>query len=326
MFNLPDTDAVGDSFPSSSSGSAFDSVGSLDASRPLDATSGTALNARRLEQEQLFLEAAGAGNRRAETFDLFLSPDLLQVSQLESDQAAGQDPVITSDGGGNNAVIHVAEGNTFITDMSVTDPQGDTEGNGIYYAINDGEDIDLFNIDPYTGEITFKLTPVWENPIDHNGDNVYRINVLAFDSDWNADTQFLNVVVDAAPIIISDGAGPTATVHVSEGSTFVTDVQTFDPDGDSEGNGITYDLNAGEDAHLFKINPTTGNINFKAAPVWANPQDHDANNVYRVNVIAFDADWNADTQFINVVVDFPGALGPNITSDGGDATATLNLI
>ncbi|MEO0540506.1 MAG: sialate O-acetylesterase [Cyanobacteria bacterium P01_A01_bin.105] len=256
-----------------------------------------------------------------DSFDLFLSPTL-----LKSAQSPAQNPVITSNGGGDNATVHVTEGNTFVTDMAITDPQGDTEGDGLYYMINDGEDIDLFNIDAYTGEITFKLTPVWDSPIDQDGDNVYHINVVAFDSDWNADVQFLNVVVDAVPIIISDGEGPTATVHVSEGTTFVTDVQTFDPDGDSEGNGILYDINAGEDASLFDIDTTTGEISFKSAPSWNNPQDHDANNVYRLNVIAFDSDWHADTQFINVVVDYPGTAGPTITSNGGGATANLAIV
>ncbi len=265
------------------------------------------------------------GKSLESTSDLFLSPAILQDVPLQSDAAPGEDPIITSNGGGDNAIVHVTEGTRFVTDMTVTDPQGDTEGDGLYYMINDGEDIDLFHIDPYSGEITFKLTPAWNTPIDHDGDNVYHINVLAFDSDWNADVQFITVVVDAVPIIISDGEGPTATVHVSEGASFVTDVQTFDPDGDAEGNGIFYDINAGEDAHLFNIDSTTGEITFNTPPVWSNPQDHDANNLYRINVIAFDSDWHADTQFINVIVDYPGSSGPSITSDGGGATANLSM-
>ncbi|MEO1740799.1 MAG: sialate O-acetylesterase [Cyanobacteria bacterium J06629_9] len=250
---------------------------------------------------------------------------LESVISLNRAAQALEHPVITSDGGGADTVVHISEGTIAVTDVEAFDPQGDTEGDGLYYMINDGEDIDLFNIDAYTGEITFKQAPAWNNPLDHDSNNVYRINILAFDSDWNADVQFINVIVDAAPIIISNGEGPTATVHVSEGDTFVTDVQTFDPDGDSEGNGIFYQINAGEDAHLFDIDSTTGEIYFKSAPVWNNPLDHDSNNLYRINVIAFDSDWQADVQFINVIVDYPTA-SPAITSDGGGDTASVAAV
>ena len=279
-----------------------------------------------MEQDLPVMETDITGPLRAETPDLFLSPALLQSAPSNSTPSSSEDPVITSNGGGSNAIVHVTEGNTFVTDMTATDPLGDTEGDGLYYMINDGEDVDLFNIDPYTGEITFKLIPAWNNPIDHNGDNIYRINVLAFDADWNADVQFIDVIVDAVPIIISDGQGPTATVYVDEGKTAVTDVQTFDPDGDSEGNGILYNINAGEDAHLFNIDASTGQITFKSAPMWSDPQDHDDNNVYRINVVAFDSDWHADTQFINVFVNYPSSSGPSITSHGGGPTATLDSV
>ena len=47
---------------------------------------------------------------------------------------------------------------------------------------NHASDIDNLNIDSSTGDLTFKKTPDYENPLDTNGDNVYKFEVEA--KDW----------------------------------------------------------------------------------------------------------------------------------------------
>lgn len=236
-------------------------------------------------------------------------------------------PIITSNGGSNYAAIHVSEGNTLVTDVNASDADGDTEGNGITYQINAGADANLFNINANTGKIHFKAAPDWHNPGDADGNNVYELNVLAFDSNWNADSQFMSVVVGAPPTITSNGGGSTATIHVDEGNTFVTNVNSTDPNGDTEGNGIQYYLNDGADAHLFEINHDTGEISFKTPPDWENAIDADGNNVYDVNVVAIDSVGHADSQFMSVVVDNVAESGgaPVITSNGGEDTAFIYM-
>ena len=88
-----------------------------------------------------------------------------------------------------------------------------------------------------------------------------------------------DVVEVTQPIITSNGGGDTAVIEVDEGTLAVTDVMTTGSNGYSEGNGLSYTLNAGDDADLFNIDANTGVISFKTAPDFENPADADGNNV-----------------------------------------------
>jgi len=157
-------------------------------------------------------------------------------------------PIITSNGGGDTAVIEVDEGTLAVTDVMTTGSNGYSEGNGLSYTLNAGDDADLFNIDANTGVISFKTAPDFENPADADGNNVYFANVLVQDPTGQSDSQFLSIVVKnvaeggVAPVITSSGGGSSALVKVKENSSFVVDMQSTDADGDTEGNGITYQL------------------------------------------------------------------------------------
>ncbi|MGB7247920.1 MAG: DUF4347 domain-containing protein [Phormidesmis sp.] len=217
-------------------------------------------------------------------------------------------PLITSNGGGDTAVINLNEGMSVVTDVETTGANGYSEGNGLMYSINAGDDADLFDIDATTGVISFKTAPDFENPADADSDNVYFINVLVLDPTWQADSQFLSIVVKnvaeggSAPVITSNGGEGYAFTQIQENQTLSLDVEATDADGDSEGNGLTYSINAGEDAHLFEINPQTGVISFNAAFDYENPLDHDHNNIYRINVLATDSTGKAVGQFLEIAV------------------------
>ena len=79
-------------------------------------------------------------------------------------------PEITSNGGGDDATLDIAENTTFVTDVNVTD-DSDSEGDGITYSISGGDDAGLFNIDANTGELSFNDAPDFEAPQDQNQDN-----------------------------------------------------------------------------------------------------------------------------------------------------------
>ena len=217
-------------------------------------------------------------------------------------------PIITSDGGGETAVITLNEGTTAVTDVTATPANGFSEGNGFTYSLNAGDDADKFNIDPTTGVLSFNAAPDFENPADADGNNVYFANVLVQDPTGAADSQFLSIVVEnvteggSAPVITSSGGGDTAFVQIEENATVALDMQATDADGETEGNGIVYRINAGEDASLFSIDANTGVISFNAAPDYENPLDSDRNNIYRINVLAEDSTGRADSQFIQIEV------------------------
>ncbi len=102
------------------------------------------------------------------------------------------------------------------------------------------------------------------------------------DSDPLTDLQDIAVTVtDAAeaPTITS-----SASVSVAENQTAVIDVASTDPDGDTEGAGLTYTLTGGADQALFSIDANSRVLSFDAAPDFEAPGDAGANNVYDVQV------------------------------------------
>jgi hypothetical protein len=88
----------------------------------------------------------------------------LLVSVVQANQA----PVITSDGGGDNASLAVDENNAAVTRVAATDPNS----NNISFAIVGGTDANSFAIDPVTGELSFASAPDHETPTDADHDNV----------------------------------------------------------------------------------------------------------------------------------------------------------
>ncbi len=232
---------------------------------------------------------------------------VLSIAISDVTEGAGSAPVITSSGGGAYATAQVQEGDRTVVDMAVTDADGQTEGNGITYSIEGGIDSRLFSIDANTGVLTFKATPDFEAPADANGDNIYGVEIFVADATGRFDSQFIdvrvtNVVEGTSPVITSGGGGDTALIQVKEGTRLAVDMQASDAEGDREGSGITYRINAGEDAALFEIDPNTGVISFKLKPDYESPLDHDLNNLYRINVLAFDSTGRADSQFIQLQV------------------------
>jgi len=87
---------------------------------------------------------------------------------------------------------------------------------------------------------------------------------------------------------------------------------------------LTYSITGGADAAKFTINATTGALSFVSAPDAEAPTDAGANNVYDVQVEVSDG-TNADTQAIAVTVTNVNDNTPTITSNGGGATAAINV-
>ena len=119
------------------------------------------------------------------------------------------------------------------------------------------------------------------------------------DSDTLTGVQNLQVTVtdaNEAPSITS-----AAAVSVPENQTAAIDVQSIDPDGDTEGAGLTYSL-GGVDQALFSIVPATGVLTFNSPPNFEAPGDAGANNVYDVQVTVTDSDTLTGVQNLQVTV------------------------
>ncbi len=147
-------------------------------------------------------------------------------------------PVITSNGGGDNAAIDVAENSTAVTtavatDVDVTDTRTYSKG---------GTDGGLFTIDTNTGVLAFAAAPDFETAGDANADNDYVVTVTATDANGGTDTQTITVTVtnvNEAPVVTVPGA---QSVNEDASKAF-TGVSVADVDADLS-TGLTVTLAA----------------------------------------------------------------------------------
>ncbi|ARE39565.1 hypothetical protein RGUI_1424 [Rhodovulum sp. P5] len=87
-------------------------------------------------------------------------------------------------------------------------------------------------------------------------------------------------------------------ITVDENTTFVIDVDASDADGDA----LTYSIEGGDDAAFFTIDASTGELTFKTAPDYENPQDVCNDNTYKVLVKVDDGKGGTATQLLTVCV------------------------
>jgi hypothetical protein len=209
-------------------------------------------------------------------------------------------PVITSNGGGVNANVNVAENTSAVTMVTSTD----VDGGAPSYAIVGGADAALFSINTATGALSFVGAPDFEAPTDAGGNNIYDVTVQVADGNGGFDTQLISVAVtgvnDNAPVITSHGGGASAALSVAENSNAVAVIAALDLDLPTQ--ALTYGIAGGADAAQFTINPSTGLLRFNVAPNFEAPGDADGNNVYDVTVQVTDGGGGFDSQAIGVTV------------------------
>jgi hypothetical protein len=201
--------------------------------------------------------------------------------------------VIISNGGGASAAISMSENLTAVTTVTAAD----YAGSAVNYAISGGVDAARFTINAATGALAFVAAPNFEAPNDTGLNRVYDVVVSASDG-IITDTQALAITitnVNEAPIITSNGGGNTATIALTESSTYVGMIAATDP----EGTARTYSIIGGADAARFAITASGGILTLISAPNFEAPTDANGDNVYDVIVQASDGVL-ADTQAISV--------------------------
>lgn len=200
-----------------------------------------------------------------------------------------------------------------------TDPDA---GASLTFEITGGADAALFQINAGTGALSFKSAPNFEAPLAAAGGNTYNVVVQVSDGSLT-DTQAIAVKVtnvNEAPVISSDSGSNTAALSLAENGAAITAVKASDQDA---GTIIRYSISGGADAALFKIDPATGALSFKAAPDFEVPRDLGSNNIYDVVVKASDGALS-DTQTLAISVTNVNET-PSITSDGGSEQASISV-
>jgi VCBS repeat-containing protein len=160
---------------------------------------------------------------------------------------ANDAPVITSDGGGDNASVSVAEDTTAVTTVTATDVD---DGSSRSYSVVTGAgspDAAKFTINPTTGALSFVNAPDYEAPGSAAGSNTYTVQVQVDDGAGGVDVQTLSVNVT------DDAEAPVAPALVA---------QTFlGGSGDQGATDVSY-----ANGHLY--------LTYNALPVLQQPSDH----------------------------------------------------
>ena len=201
-------------------------------------------------------------------------------------------PVITSNGGGDNAAVSVAENSTGVTVATATD----LDSTILSFAIDGGADAGLFVIDPTTHVLAFASPRDFEAPSDSNHDNVYQVTVRVRDSDGNSDRQ--NLAVAVANVSGMTIPGGDDVVHgIAENAKAAITVTASSIDTDAP----IFTIAGGVDAAKFAINAVSGALAFVSPPDFEEPLDANHDNSYDV-VVKATGGGASDTQTIHVSV------------------------
>lgn len=223
-----------------------------------------------------------------------------------------------------DAVDFEENGTGVVIDVQSTDDTN-AEFLGLTYSLIASNDSGLFTIDADDGEIRFVNSPDFESPIDGNIDNDYLVEVEVCDNGGGCSLQLITVSVtneNEMPDITSGGGNPTQSITLLEEiETTVTTITATDPDA---GDVLTYSISGGVDELDFSIDSATGELVFNLPPDFEMPIDDDTNNEYVVEVTVTDAGGLTDVQTISITIT-DGNDPPEITSDGGNATASLTV-
>ena len=181
----------------------------------------------------------------------------------------------------------------------------DPAGGGIDWSLsNTSHETDRFDFGISSrGVLTFDTSPDYEDPDDHDQNNVYRITVRATDDNGDYDELDVTVTVTNLAPTITSGAH---WVDYDEGDTVsVGDYVASDPGGGD----ISWSLR-GIDAGDFRIS-RSGVLTFDSTPDFENPLDSGGDNEYNITVRASDASGTTAQRDVTVTVT---NLPPTITS------------
>ena len=218
-------------------------------------------------------------------------------------------PTITSDGGGDNATLSIAENTTAVTTVHATDVDA---GTVLQYTKIGGADAAKFDLDLNSGVLSFHNAPDFETPTGSvNGGEGYVVQVQASDG-IATDVQTITVNVtnaNLAPVITSGATGSEA-----ENTPIANAVYTVTATDDGENSGtLVYSLSSGGDNDLFAINGSTGAVTFKNSPNFESPLDSGGDNHYDITVHANDGTLDT-TKAVQITVTDVNDVAPVFTS------------
>ena len=190
----------------------------------------------------------------------------------------------------------------------------DDDDDGIWIGDQDRTLVGNRNGDPQNGEITSAVTDRAAD-LDHDSPGVL--------SDHKVDGS--RTTDNVAPSFTS-----LATFDAAENQTAAGTVVADDSDADDSVTG--YAITGGADQALFEIGATSGELTFKSAPNFEDPQDTDTGNDYEVTVQAtsgtdtreMTADQTITVTVTDVDTEAPGKPGTPTVSAGSATSLRVN--
>ena len=210
-------------------------------------------------------------------------------------------------GSNGSAAYSVPENLLPVATLAGQDPEGDDILFSILTGPGLGADGGLFQIDPFTGALSFVSPPDHEAPADAGRDNECLVTVQISDGKGGLCEQLVHVFVtdlsegaNAVPLITSHDAGAAASLSVSEQTAGVITTVTASDSGDLSGMTVvaarlSFSLE-GVDAALFRIDSSTGELSF------VTPPDYETRNVYEIVVRVTDSNGAFDLQTLTIHV------------------------
>ena len=195
-----------------------------------------------------------------------------------------------------SASVAVNENSTSVVYTALADDPD--AGDVISYGV-EGADSALFAIDATSGELNFLSPPDYESPLDSGADNTYDLTITAQDLVGNQGQQSLTITITNLNDNSPQFTLSSTSFSVSENTTAVTTIAAADADGDD----LTLALVDSGDSSLFSFDPASGALAFQQAPDHETPQDSDGDNVYELELSAFDGALSSSQSITVSVVD-----------------------
>lgn len=193
----------------------------------------------------------------------------------------------------------------------------DVTGKTVVYGIS-GPDAARFTLNGNTGALTFKASPDADAPLDVGADNVYNFTITARDSDGLTSEQTVVLTVNDRPDNLPVFKSGTTAI-VQENLNTANFIYKAEATPDLFGAVIKYTL-AGADADLFEIDPSSGELRFKASPDHENPRDLTGggavarDNLYTLIISAAEAGGRTATRTVTITVLDVADVAPVFTS------------
>ena len=192
-------------------------------------------------------------------------------------------------------------------------------GDILTYSIS-GTDSSHFTIDPSSGDLSFNLSPDYENPTDNDADNTYELAITATDSMAKQAQQSLSIAVNNLNDNPPQFALSSSTFSVPENTTAITTITATDVDGDDD---FTFSLTSTTDSNLFTIDPASGALSFNQAPDFETPQDSNADNTYELELSVADGAYTTSAT-ISVSVTNVNDVAPSFAATTDSSSVSEN--